>query len=68
MTNREKLNAMTNEELSDLFCKMMEKIAENSVEVDDWCCNLCPFTKKCEWGHPAILAYLNEEADDAENV
>lgn len=63
MTNRDKLNSMTNQELSELFCKTMEDIQEKTKE-DDWCCDICPVTKICKAKHNGFLAWLEKEAEE----
>ena len=63
MTNRDKLNSMTNEELSELFCKAMEDIAEKT-EDGDWCCDLCPVTNICKAKYNGFLAWLEKEAEN----
>lgn len=62
MTNRDKLNSMTDEELSDFFCKAMEDIADKTKD-NDWCCDLCPVTHICKKGHNGFLAWLKSDAD-----
>ena len=67
MTNRDKLNAMTDEELSELLCKAMENIAENTKD-DDWCCDICPMGNKCKAKYNGFLAWLRKEVNDENNV
>ena len=62
MNNRDKLNSMTNEELSELFCKTMEEIAEKT-EDGDWCCDLCPVTNICKAKNNGFLAWLEKEEE-----
>lgn len=64
MNNRETLNAMTDEELSDFLCKTMEDIAEKTKE-DDWCCDICPVNKYCKKGKNGFLAWLRKRAESA---
>jgi hypothetical protein len=61
-TNREKLNAMTDQELAELFCKTMEDIADKTKD-DDWCCDLCPVSKICKAKHNGFLKWLEKEAE-----
>lgn len=61
MTNRDKLNSMTDEELSELFCKTMEDIADKTKE-DDWCCDICPVGNICKSKNNGFLAWLRKEA------
>jgi hypothetical protein len=62
MNNRDKLNAMTDEELAELFCKTMEAIADDT-KADDWCCDFCPARKICKSKHNGFLAWLRKEAE-----
>lgn len=60
MTNRDKLNQMTNEELSELFCYTLEQAAEQeNADV----CDICPVRSLCKKGHNGFLAWLNKEAE-----
>ena len=60
MTNRDRLNQMTNEELSELFCDKLEQIvAEADIDV----CDICPVRKLCKKGHNGFLAWLGKEAE-----
>jgi hypothetical protein len=61
MTNREKLIAMTDEELSDFLCSQMENI-QGKTEADDWCCKICPVQKLCKKGHNGFLVWLRRRA------
>ena len=63
MTNREKLNAMTDQELADLLCSTMEKIADKTTDDNDWCCDLCPVTKICDKKQNGFLRWLEKEAE-----
>ena len=63
MTNRDKLNSMTNEELSELFCRTMEKIQDKTKD-DDWCCDICPFGNKCKAKDNGFLAWLEKEVEE----
>lgn len=69
MTNREKLNAMTDEELQNFFCDKIEWLHEHS-EVDYDMCEPCPFKKYCRYKHNGFLHWLEMEAeeDDAEEI
>ena len=54
MTNREKLNAMTDRQLVDLFCSAMEKIADKT-NGKDWCCDICPVSNLCKGKNNGFL-------------
>lgn len=62
MKNRDKLSVMSNQELSELFCKAMEGIAENT-KGSEWCCNICPAKDICEASHNGFLAWLEKEVE-----
>lgn len=66
MNNREKINAMTNEDLAKLFCN--EIMGELDRECDFDTCKICPFTKLCSYGHPGFLAWLEQEAEENSNA
>lgn len=53
MTNREKLNAMTNEELSKFLCGLMN--------ADD--CDTCPAQEYCKIGRNGFLAWLKADTE-----
>lgn len=65
MTNRERLNAMTDEELSDAFCDAMESVC---TEADIDMCYICPFTKVCKKGNNGFLHWLKAEAKEGKNI
>lgn len=53
MTNREKINTMSDEELGDFICKHFNL----------WC-GRCPAIADCWPGHDGIAAWLKKEADE----
>ena len=57
MKNREKLNAMTNEELASFLCDVMEKIGD---ETEEDLCDICPARNRCSKGHNGFLDWLND--------
>ena len=59
MTNREKLNAMTDKELSDTLCELVEKVAE---KVDIFQCRICPAERYCQQGRTGFLKLLGEDS------
>ena len=62
MTNREKLNDMTDRQLVDLFCSAMEKIADKT-KGKDWCCDICPVSNLCKGKNNGFLKWLEKEAE-----
>ena len=60
MRTREVINSMTNEELSTLFCEIVEsaayKVNANSV------CDLCPVSQMCEKGKNGFRTLLESES------
>ena len=61
MNNREKLNAMTNEEIAAQLCNLVEFVA--SALDHDCACAYCPANKLCSRGNNGFLALLNQEAE-----
>ena len=61
MTNREKLNAMSNEELASFFCDRIEDIHEMANED---ACKFCPVKKYCYRGHNGFIAWLEQEENN----
>lgn len=62
-TNRDKLNAMSNDEIKDFFCGALEQIYDDCrVEYD--MCEPCPFRKYCRYKHNGFLHWLEMEAED----
>ena len=66
MNNREKLNAMTNEEFANHFCN--EIMGEVERKFDGDICKICPFTKECSYGHTGFLDWLEQEAEEESNA
>ena len=60
MNNREKLNALTNEELAEKLCDFVNDIADRA-DIDDMC-KLCTVNKQCRRGHNGFVAWLSQEA------
>jgi hypothetical protein len=65
MTNREKLNQMTDEELSSFFCDAMEEIAA-IIGASVWSCDICPVGDLCRHrnGPKGFNAWLSQEAEE----
>lgn len=61
-TNREKLNAMSDQEFADMLCTMMEKIAKKTKD-GDWCCDICPATDLCKKKQNGFRKWLEKEAE-----
>lgn len=53
MTNREKINRMTNQEMADYLCKNTQ-------------CWKCPAGKYCSLGHTGYIDWLEAEAEEEE--
>ncbi len=53
MTNREKINRMTNQEMADYLCKNTQ-------------CWECPAGKYCSLGHTGYIDWLEAEAEEEE--
>lgn len=65
MTNREKLSKMSNEELANFFCRLIEsEFIEAAEKLNLDLCDICPFQKWCWTGHTGILTYLEAEASE----
>ena len=70
MNNREKLKAMTNEELTEFFCNgfikaLEEKCDEANIEIP---CKLCPYTELCSYGNPGFLVWLEQKAEETKDA
>lgn len=65
MKNREKLNAMTNEELASFLCDVMEKIAD---ETEEDICEICPVSDYCGKGHNGFFNWLDEEGGSSNDL
>ncbi len=63
MKNRDRLNAMSDEELATFLCDVIEKIAANTP--DKFVCDICPASELCRKGHNGILAWLNQNEKEA---
>ena len=65
MNNREKLSKMSNEELANFFCSLIEdEFSEAADKLDLDFCDLCPFQKGCRTGHIGVLTYLESEVSE----
>lgn len=63
MKNREKINSMTDKELSKQLCFLVETIALKADE--DYACKLCPVEKMCKKGANGFQKYLAMETKQA---
>ena len=61
MNNRDRLNAMTNEELAEVFCNAIDEFA-GRADVDT--CDYCPVRSICKRGHNGFLAWLNSDTKE----
>jgi hypothetical protein len=64
MTNREKLNSMSDKDLAGFFCEAMEKIAEKVDSDHDDMCTICPVRKMCRKGSNGFLNWLQADAEE----
>ena len=60
MNNRDKLKAMTNEELAQLLCDAIDVFAGRA---DVHTCDHCPVQSLCRKGHNGFLAKLEGEVE-----
>lgn len=64
MTNRVMLSKMSNEDLANFLCNLIEdKFAEAADKLKLDFCDLCPFQKGCRKGHNGVLTYLETEEE-----
>lgn len=64
MRTREVINSMTDKELSDLFCNLIESVAdkvEQKADINSMC-DLCPVSKTCVRGKSGFATLLESEA------
>lgn len=61
MNNREKLNAMTNKELAEQLCYLVELVA--TALDHDFACSYCPVNELCRRGENGFIKYLETEVD-----
>ena len=62
MNNREKLNSMSDKEIAEQLCYLVESVA-SALDHDDGC-NYCPANKLCRRGKAGFIEYLEQEAVD----
>lgn len=67
MTNREKLNSMTNEEIAEKLCYLVELVADAAGH-DAAGCLYCPVSKLCRYGKPGFIEYLEKEAEETKDA
>lgn len=72
MTNREKLNQMSDEDIGYRLCSLISNVIAN---VEKKCtahrshyvpeaCDVCPMASRCGVGKNGFTVWLNEEAQD----
>lgn len=67
MTNREKLNSMTDKELShEVLCYIVELVA-GALDHDD-ACKYCPVTKICRQGKSGFISWLEQKAEETKDA
>ncbi len=60
MTNRDKLQNMTDRELADFICYTIEDmVCKTSIDT----CEICPVKNLCKKGHNGFIDWFNKEAD-----
>lgn len=59
MTNYERIQSMSSEELGRYFCEAMEIVADNTE--NSFCCSICPMEKMCQKGKNGFITWLNSE-------
>lgn len=64
MTNRERMNAMSDDELAGYFCESMASMLHivDDESIDE--CGICPVRKLCYKGHNGFLAWLTAEVEE----
>ena len=62
MNNREKLNSMSDKEIAEKLCYLVELVADAMDHEDG--CNYCPVRKLCRYGKAGFIEYLEKEAED----
>ena len=68
MTNREKLNFMSDKEIAEKLCYLVELVADAAGH-DAEGCNFCPVRKLCRYGKAGFISWLEqEENEDAQKV
>lgn len=69
MTNREKINRMSNDELAFMLCDLMDNIGneaeeygyDNEDDIASTSCQLCPMREYCKKGKNGFSAWLDME-------
>jgi hypothetical protein len=59
MTNRDRFNSMSNDELGHFFCQAMEIIGDNTE--NGLCCSICPVEHLCKKGKNGFITWLENE-------
>ncbi len=63
MNNREKLNSMSDKELShEVLCYIVELVA-GALDHDN-ACKYCPVTKICRKGKNGFISWLEQDTED----
>lgn len=60
MTNREKLQHMTDRELADFLCGIVEDMVDKT-DIDT--CDICPVRNLCGKGHNGFIDWFNKEVE-----
>ena len=64
MNNREKLNSMSDKEIAEKLCYLVELVADAACH-DGEGCNFCPVRKLCRYGKAGFIEYLEQKAEDS---
>ena len=68
MSNREKLNSMSDKEIAEKLCYLVELVADATGH-DGEGCDFCPVKKLCRYGKAGFISWLEqEETKDAKEV
>lgn len=71
MNNKEKINAMTIEELAGKLCDLVQEVMYRA-EKTDWRfssdCKYCPANQYCEKGKTGFIDMLAQEAEENSNA
>lgn len=71
MNNKEKINAMTIEELAGKLCDLVQEVMYRAEKADssfDSDCKYCPAYQFCKKGETGFIAMLAQEAEDNSNA
>ena len=67
MNNKEKINAMSVEELGNKLCDLVKEVlyrAEKKNSDFEADCDYCPAQHFCQWGKAGFITMLEQEAEE----